>query len=153
MIKRSEDEVRSLYKKLMNESEVAREFGISRQSAYDYRVRHAIPYDPKVAKKKTYNVLYKERNEQIISMYLSGVPMEKICKKFSMNAPAINYILLKHKVKKPVVHPSYTRNMEIFKLRQEGVTISELAKKYDLDSRYLSSMIFKIKRKLKGEKK
>lgn len=149
MIKRSEKDVIGLYRKLMNESQVAKELGVSRQSMYDYRIRHNIPYDPNTAKEKTYDTLYKDRNEKIIRFYLSGIPMEKICKKFSMKKPAINYILLKAKVKKPVFHPSHERNMTILRLRKRGISIIALAKKYKMDPQYISSMIYKLKRKQK----
>jgi AraC-like DNA-binding protein len=153
VIKRSEDYIRKLYEKLMNESEVARELGVSRQSMYDYRVRHNINYNPDTAKVKTYNEKYADRNDKIVSMYLSGIPMEKICAKFEMNKPAINYILLKHKAKKPVVHPSLKRNVEIYRRRKHGTSVKEMAEEYGLDPKYVSTMIYKMKQKEESSKK
>lgn len=146
MIKRSEKEIRALYEKLRNESEVARELGVSRQSIYDYRIRHNIKYDPKKAKIKTYAELYADRNSAIVDMYLSDVPMDKICAKFGMNPPAVNYILTKYKVKRPAIHPSMKRNEEIFKLRQSGVSVKSLAERFGLNPYYVSTMIYKIKK-------
>ena len=103
MIKRTEMEVQTLYDRLHNESAVAKKLGVSRHALYDYRVRHNIHYDPVQAKVKTYNAVYADRNNQIVNAYLSDVPMEQICSNFNMNKPAINYILLKYKVKRPAV--------------------------------------------------
>ena len=137
----------------MNESEVARRIGVSRQSMYDYRVRHDIRYDPKKAKVKTYNEKYADRNDKIVSMYLSGTSMEKICAKFDMNPPAINYILLKHNAKKPAVHPSLKRNLEIYRRRKNGASVKDMAEEYGLDPKYVSIMIYKMKQKEESSKK
>ena len=153
MIKRSVEDVTALYKKFSNESQVAHALGVSRQAMYEFRLRHGIRYNIDNAKQKTYDTLYKKRNEKIIALYQAGVDIEKICTKFNMNKPAINYILLKHKVKLPVFHPSHDRNIEIFRLHEQGVEVKELAKKYKLDPQYISSMIFKIRKKVEDEKK
>lgn len=147
MIKISEMEVRKLYDRLRNESEVARHLGVSRQSMYDYRIRHEIKYDIKKAKEKTFNEKYAERNEDIISSYMSGMPLDNLCAKFSMNKPAINYILNKYKVKKPEIRKAITRNEEIYKLRMSGVSVKDIAEKYKLDPKYVSTMLYKIKRR------
>ena len=153
MIKRSEQDIRKLYDNLMNEAEVARVIGVSRQSMYDYRVRHEIYYDPKKAKIKMYNVKYADRNAKIIDMHLSGSSMEKICVKFKMNKPAINYILLKHNAKKPAIHPSMSRNTEIYNLRKNGASVKDLAEEYGLKPMHISTMIYKMKKDAASLKK
>ena len=147
MIKRSVNEVKALYAKYNNESEVARELGISRQSLYDFRIRHGIPYNAEKAKKKTHDAQYGERNENIIAAYQSGVTMAKLCAKFKMNAPAINYILTKYSVKKPAIHHSHERNLDIQKLRDKGMPIKEIAELYHMDRFYISTMLCKLKKK------
>jgi len=153
MIKRSEKEIRALYVELINESAVAKKLGVSRQSMYDYRIRHDIKYDPGKAKEKRHTEIYADRNAKIIDAYLAGIPMDKICARFNMNKPAINYILIKYKAKKPVIHPSLKRNMEIYKLRQRGTSIKELAERYDLTPQYVSTMVYKIKKRETEESK
>jgi DNA-binding CsgD family transcriptional regulator len=137
----------------MNESEVARKIGVSRQAMYDYRVRHDIKYDQRKAKQKTYTEKYSQRNAKIVDLYISGMPMDKICVKFNMNKPAINYILLKYKVKKPMVYPSIKRNMEIYRRRKNGASVKDMAKEYKLDPKYVSTMIYKMKQKELSSKK
>jgi predicted DNA-binding protein YlxM (UPF0122 family) len=151
MIKKSEEEVRSLYKELMNESEVARVLGVSRQSAYDYRVRHGISYDARRAKKRKYDTVYKTRNEKIIDLYVSGESLDKLADRFKMRKPAINYILLKNKVKFPYVHPSHERNEQIYNLREQGVKVKELADRFKLNRFYVSSMLCLHRKRLKKE--
>ena len=153
MIKRSVEEVRQLYAACMNESEVARELGVSRQSMYDYRIRHGISYSPSKAKKKTYDVLYGTRNQQIKEDYLNEVPVEEICKKFDMNKPALNYILTKLGIKHPSIHPSYERNMQIMELRKEKISVKEIAERFKLKPIYVSSIIYKMKKEAAAKKK
>jgi Mor family transcriptional regulator len=146
--KNSIDKVKRLYITLHNESEVAKELGISRQALYEYRNRHGINYDPKSAKKKTYKDRYGIRNDKILKLYDNGTTINELAKLFNMKKPTINYILSKENVKRDYVHPSAKRNMEIFRLRKSGVPVRNLAKKYNLSRYYVSTMIYKLKNRL-----
>ena len=145
----SVDTVKKLYAALPNESMVAEELGISRQALYDYRTRHGIKYDPIFAKEKTYKTRYGKRNAKMIKMYNDGTSMEKLMSVFGMNRPAINYILTKADVKRKYVHPSTERNNEILKLREGGVPVKKIAEEFDMNPLYVSTLIYKMKKKLK----
>jgi len=147
MVKNKKQKIQELYDKLMNESEVARELGVSRQSMYDYRIRHGIKYSSKRAKEKTYLIRYHDRNKKIIDAYMSNINMDKICSRFGMNLPAINYILSRYGVKKPSISKAFKRNMEILKSRMGGTSVKELAERYNLNPLYVSTMIYKMKQK------
>lgn len=149
--RRSVEEIRALYKKLMNESEVARVLGVSRQSMYDYRIRHGIEYNLQTARKKKTDELYGKRNKDIIDYYIGGKDIEWLCKKFGMNPPAVNYILSKYKVKRPCVDKYTDRNKEILQLRKSGVTIGEIAEKYDLKKQYISTLLCSLKKQEKAK--
>lgn len=152
MLKTSLEEVRQLYASCMNESEVARVLGFSRQSMYDYRIRHGIPYNPVKAKKKTYDILYGERNNKIKDDYLNDMPVDEICEKYKMKKPALNYILTKLGIKHPAVHPSHERNAQIMEMRKEKIPVKEIAEKFGLKPIYVSSIIYKIKKDAKKKK-
>jgi len=158
MIKQSVEEVRQLYASCMNESEVARVLGFSRQSMYDYRIRHGIPYNPAKAKKKTHDIFYGERNARIKDDYLNDMSIEEICKKYKtgrgdlLKKPALNYILTKLGIKHPAIHPSRERNMQIMEMRKEKIPVKEIAEKFGLKPIYVSSIIYKIKSDAKKKK-
>jgi transposase len=152
MIKRSIEDIKILYATLNNESEVAAELGVSRQSMYDYRIRHNIPYNPGKAKSKKLKALYGERNEQIKVAYLAGTSVEEICKKHEMNKPALNYILTKLGIKHAAVRPSEQRNEKIFELRKQGIPVKEIAVKFDLKPFYVSSILYKIRKDKKKKR-
>lgn len=153
MTKISVEEVRQLYATCMNESEVARVLGFSRQSMYDYRIRHGIPYNPVKAKKRTYDILYGERNANIKADYLDDMPVNEICEKYGMKKPALNYILTKLGIKHPEVHPSHERNMQIMEMRSQNIPVKEIAVKFKLKPIYVSSIIYKMKKDAKDKKR
>jgi uncharacterized protein (DUF433 family) len=146
MIKWSIDEIKNLYATLTNEVAVAKELGVSRQSMYDYRIRHNIPYNPIKGRAKKLKALYGDRNEQIKIDYLANMPIDDICKKHKMNKPALNYILTKLGVKHPAVRPSEQRNKDIFELRKQGISVKEIAEKFELKPFYVSSILYKIRK-------
>lgn len=145
--RRSVKEIREMYRSHMNESEVARELGVSRQSLNEYRIRHGIPYDPIRARKRRNDTLYGERNHRIIEAHLAGKDIEELCDMFGMNAPALNYILIKHKAKKPSVRKTVSRNADLMRLREQGATITELATQFGLNKFYVRNLIHQQKKK------
>lgn len=153
MVKLSLAEVKQLYATCINESEVARVLGFSRQSMYDYRIRHGIPYNPEKAKKKTYDFLYGERNARIKDDYLDDMSVDDLCKKYKMKKPAMNYILTKLGIKQPAVHPSHERNLQIMEMRSENIPVKEIAEKFGLKPIYVSSIIYKMKKDAKTKKR
>lgn len=152
MLKKSLEEVRQLYASCMNESEVARALGFSRQAMYDYRIRHGIPYNPVKAKKKTHDILYGERNARIKDDYLNDMSVDEICKKFKMKKPALNYILTRLGIKQAAVRPSHERNLQIWEMRKEKIPVKEIAEKFDLKPIYVSSILYKLKMDAKKKK-
>ena len=149
MIKKSVDEIKELYATCNNEAEVADILGVSRQSMYDYRIRHNLPYNPAKAKAKKLKAVYGERNDQIKIDYLAGKPVDEICKKHAMNKPALNYILIKLGIKHAAVRPSVERNEQIFALRKQGMPVKEIAEKFELNPLYISSILYKMRKEKK----
>lgn len=142
---RTEGEIRELYKTNKTESEIAKLLGISRQSMYDYRQRHKIPYDKRKARIKIYNDLYYERNTKICSAYLGGKSIDDICSEFVMQKPAILYILNKCKVKKKAISAAAKRNADMLKMRENGDRVKDIAAQYNINPQYVSTVLYKLR--------
>ena len=145
-MRRSEEEIREMYQNHMNESEIAAELGVSRQSMYDYRVRHGIAYDTKRARKRRYETVYGERDHRIVEAHLAGKDIDQLCEMFEMKPPAINYILVKYKAKRPIARKSTSRNQEILCLYEQGVSVDEIAEKYELNKFYVHNLLCAMRR-------
>jgi hypothetical protein len=97
MFKHSLEKVKKLYEKFDNESEVARELGVSRQFIYEYRKKHNIQYDKKLARISSNYNRYGIRNTEIWNLFIKGELVKNLCKKFNITESNVRFILNKFK--------------------------------------------------------
>jgi hypothetical protein len=85
MVKHSLEKVKELYSKFNNESDVARELGVSRQFMHEFRIKNNIVYDKLSARKATHLNRYEVRNAEISRLYLLGVDLGVIKNQFKLS--------------------------------------------------------------------